>query len=184
MWGDFCFLPTPSVFFSFLTHVSAHTCIQVRLSWGKGKEKKVECLSWLTCIPCEQKVVLRPYCPVGIFSKLKGLLMLFCSVYHLFNAPRHRHTASGNAHWRSAVNRHTVIYMHKNTEEDSSFFYVLLCAFFPPMHRIEHCICVHAKTVMTLKENKSTPIFDCPFFKYQHFDLLACIYHLLDYLEW
>lgn len=89
-------------------------------------------MSWLTCIPCEQKVALRPYCPVGIFSKLKGLLMLFCSVYHLFNAPRHRDTASGNAHWRSAVNRHTVIYMHKNTEEDMHHFCMYFCSFMHP----------------------------------------------------
>lgn len=60
---------------------------------GSFKEKQIRCFSWLTCIPCEQKVAPRPYCPVGIFSKLKGLLMLFCSVYHLFNAPRHRDTA-------------------------------------------------------------------------------------------
>lgn len=89
-------------------------------------------MSWLTCIPCEQKVALRPYCPVGIFSKLKGLLMLFCSVYHSFNAPRHRDTASGNAHWRSAVNRHTVIYMHKNTEEDMHHFCMYFCSFMHP----------------------------------------------------
>lgn len=89
-------------------------------------------MSWLTCIPCEQKVALHPYCPVGIFSKLKGLLMLFCSVYHLFNAPRHRDTASENAHWRSAVNRHTVIYMHKNTEEDMHHFCMYFCSCMHP----------------------------------------------------
>lgn len=58
--------------------------------------------------------------------------MLFCSVYHSFNAPRHRDTASGNAHWRSAVNRHTVIYMHKNTEEDMHHFCMYFCSFMHP----------------------------------------------------
>lgn len=77
-----------------------------------------------------QKVALGPYCPVGIFSKLKGLLMLFCSVYHLFNARRHRDTASGNAHWRNAVNRHTVIYVYKNTEEDMHYFWMYFFHFY------------------------------------------------------
>lgn len=45
-------------------------------TFSQHTHEQTPCLSWLNCTPHDQKGAPCPCCPVGICSKLKGLLML------------------------------------------------------------------------------------------------------------